>query len=122
IFRVSDKKQRLERKSGTSGVYVPHPPAAQKFVREPIGADVRNMVQDVHVPVVAQVKTRRALIDPRIQGAGSFQFSLVRAIGEIRLTLGGVERFAPGVRALELQPSAQSLLQYHLKRVVPGVR
>ena len=74
------------------------------------------------MPVVAEVETRGALIDSRIQGAGSFEFSLVRAIGEIRLTLGGVERFAPGVRALELQSAAQSLLQYHLKRVVPGIR
>src|SRR5262249_10558348 len=117
-----DADQRGERKPRSSGDNVAYPPPAKEFGRQPIGADVRNMVQEVHVPVVAQVKTRGALIDAGIQGAGSFEFSLVRAIGKIRLTLGGVERVAPGVRALKLQPSAQSLLQYHLKRVVPGVR
>src|SRR5207249_531676 len=112
IVGTPDANQRRERKPGASCDNVAHPPPAQEFGREPIGADVRNMVQEVHVPVVAQVKTRGALVDPGIQGAGSFEFSLVRAIGEIRLTLGGVERFAPGVRALELQSAAQSLLQY----------
>src|SRR5206468_7677263 len=117
-----DANQRREREPGSSGDNVAYPPPAEEFGRQPIGADVRNMVQEVYVPVVAEVETRGALIDAGIQGAGSFEFSLVRAIGEIRLTLGGVERFAPGVRALELQSAAQSLLQYYLKRVVPGIR
>src|SRR5439155_27080381 len=79
IVGTPDANQRRERKPGASGDNVTHPPPAQEFGRQPIGADVRNMVQEVYVPVVAQVKTRRALIDPRIQVAGSFEFSLVRA-------------------------------------------
>src|SRR5437016_6068713 len=95
------------------------PPAAQHGAECSTFEWLRHLINRIELPVVPQVKVRRASVQQPIGGVHAIDAGNLAI--RPRLSLGFINKLRKGIGALERHPIAQVLVQPKLERVVPGV-
>src|SRR5712691_9512733 len=107
--RAVGPQRWCERISGLNGHDAARPPAVQHGAERPALEGLWQLIDGIELPVVPQIKVRRAAVHPPIEGVHA------KDAGNLairpRLSLSFIDELGPGVGALELQAVAQRLVQ-----------